>query len=70
MAENWNWHDNENKELIVVPQVEALAIYENPDMNIVMRQQDFMGEEDQVIVIPKSHLKSVIKRLQDLAKNS
>lgn len=67
---DWSWHDQENKDLIVVPAVEALAIYENPNMDIVIRQQDVMGEEDQLVIIPKTHLKSVIKRLQVLAKNS
>lgn len=70
MAKDWDWHSAENKEDIVFPSVEALAIYLNEAGSIVIRQQDFLGEDDEVIVIPISHAESVIKALQDAIINS
>tara|TARA_R110002073_G_scaffold283878_2_gene448175 strand:- start:337 stop:549 length:213 start_codon:yes stop_codon:yes gene_type:complete len=53
---------------VVVEQVEEIAIYYNPKANVVIRQADSMGEDDAIVVIPYSHLKSVIKKLQQLEK--
>lgn len=65
MAENWNWNDEENKELTIIPRVQALAVYRNEQNEIVLRQEGFdLSCEDQVIVIPEEKLGVVIATLQ------
>ena len=57
------------REDVVVPQVDETAIYYNQKADIVICQKSPMGADDHVIVIPFSHLKAVIAKLQKLSKN-
>jgi len=65
---DYSWHDEIGKAATVVPSVQAIAVYTNPKGDIVLRQEDSMGEEDSVVVIPRSMVKQVAKALQDEAK--
>lgn len=69
MSKNFNWNDEEMQEDIIVPSVQAIAVYRNPSLDIVIRQQDPLGEEDQVIVIPRSRAKEIIKAIQKNLKD-
>ncbi|RYF35091.1 MAG: hypothetical protein EOO21_04270 [Comamonadaceae bacterium] len=55
-SSDWDWSQKEN---VVVPAVEAVAVYTNPKGDIVIRQQDSMGEDDPVIVIPRARAKDL-----------
>lgn len=51
---------------VVVKSVSAIAVYNNGDGDIVIRQEG--RDEDPFIVIPKSHAKAVVKAILDAAK--
>ena len=64
---DWNWFAEDSKESIVVPQVDAIAVYENADGDVVMRQQSGLGE-DKVIIIPRGSVSAVVKALSSYKK--
>lgn len=64
MSKDWKWGDDSTKECTVFPTVSAVAVYTNPHGNIVIRQEGYAGEDDSVIIIPRSHVASVIRALQ------
>jgi len=45
--EEFNWND---RELVVVPKQDAVAVYPNPQGAIVIRQEDEM-DTDQIIIV-------------------
>ena len=51
------------KESTVIPSVRAVAVYTNPDGDIVIRQEGY-PEDDQVIVVPRGSVNSLIKALK------
>lgn len=59
MAErDWDWHSKDQGDSIVVPQTNAIAVYTNPDGDVVVRQQGY-PEDDSIIIIPKKQAKAV-----------
>jgi hypothetical protein len=63
-SNDWKWHGEDAMESIVVKPVQAVAVYTNPHGEIVIRQQDTMGEDDSVIVIPKSAVNALVKAIR------
>jgi hypothetical protein len=59
---DFSWSDTNS---VVVEPVEAIAVYRNPKGAIVIRQQDTMGGDDMVVIIPQSRLQDVILALQN-----
>jgi hypothetical protein len=68
MPKEFDWLSNDDKESVVVPSVQAVAVYNNGQGDVVIRQQDGMGNEDQVIIIPRSTAKAVAKAIADAGK--
>lgn len=66
MNSDFDWL--ENKENIIVPAVDAIAVYTNEDGNIVIRQQNPMGDDDYFVVIPLNNVPAVIKAVEEEAK--
>lgn len=64
MSNDWGWHNKEDKDAIVVQSVQAIAVYTNPAGEIVIRQQDSGGEDDSVIVVPRSMVLLIAKALK------
>jgi hypothetical protein len=62
---DWDWNGKDEQAVVVVPPVQALAVYTNEAGNVVIRQQDMYQDEDDVVVVPKSHLPALIKALQE-----
>jgi formylmethanofuran dehydrogenase subunit D len=60
---DWNWNNEDEKLSTVVPSVDAVAVYENSHGNVVIRQQNQMGDEDSVIIIPRSSVPAIVKAL-------
>lgn len=58
---DWDWKLNES---VVVESVQALAVYTNTGGSIVIRQQDSMGEDDDVVIVPRQHVSALIKALK------
>jgi hypothetical protein len=76
MDENsFDWDARDNKD-VVIPRVDAIAIYTNSDKDIVIRQRDaipadistspYAQPEDGFVILPRQHLPKVIQRLKEL----
>lgn len=63
-SSDWNWQGATEKGSTIVENVEAVAIYTNPTGNIVIRQQNSMGDEDAVIIIPRASVNAIVKALK------
>ena len=63
----FNWH-GEDADSVIVPQVQATAVYLNPNEDLVIRQQDILGEEDQLVIIPKIFLPKFLEKIAELQK--
>ena len=71
MSQDWNWNGEEEKASVIVKPVQAIAVYTNPAGEIVIRQQDYMGDEDDYIVVPKMHIPTLIEALKrEMAEGS
>lgn len=58
-GEDFDW----GTKSVVVREVMAIAVYENTDGDIVVRQHDW-PDEDSVVIIPKRDAKAVIDAIQ------
>lgn len=65
-SNEFKWTD---KDSVVVERVDAIAVYQNPNGEVVIRQQDPMDDDDSVIVVPKSRLNDLILALQNESSN-
>jgi hypothetical protein len=53
MAEKFDWSDKEAQAQIPVRSIQGVAVYTNPDGDIVIRQQaGALEDEDSIVVIP------------------
>lgn len=64
MSDDFKWHDPATKDNIVVPSVDAIAVYLNPHGDVVIRQESRMGEDDSIIVVPRSMVENLIGALK------
>jgi hypothetical protein len=63
MADNFDWKDVED-DLVLSEQL-AVAVYENPKRDIVIRQAaGFSQDEDSVIIISRNNLAAFVAALQ------
>ncbi len=53
-----------SKESVAIPRVDAIAVYTNPENDVVIRQQDSMDYDDAVIVIPRDRVNDLIAVLK------
>lgn len=65
-SKNWDWNAEDSQEDIIIKRVCAVAVYQNPSEDIVIRQEDPLGDEDQVLVIPKEYARALIKAISDI----
>lgn len=68
MAQDWDWYGDSERESIVVQEVSAVAVYQNPQGDIVIRQKSGITDEDSLIVIPPSSIDALIKALREAKK--
>jgi hypothetical protein len=61
----FSWKDTQN---IIIEHVDAVAVYSNPKGDIVIRQGNSMGEDDAVIIVPRSRAQDLIQALQNEAE--
>jgi hypothetical protein len=65
-SDEFSWSD---KESVVVPRQDAIAVYRNSDGNIVIRRQrDWDEEEDSFIIIDRRHGPLVIDAIAKILK--
>jgi hypothetical protein len=65
-SEDFSWYDS--NDLIIIEQVDAIAVYSNPKGDIVIRQQDPIDGEDPFVVIPRTRVNEVIAALKKEAE--
>lgn len=61
---DFNWNGEDEKEDVIVPRVDAIAVYSNAIGDIVIRQQDGMGGDDSLIIFPRIHAQLLIDAIQ------
>lgn len=64
MSSDWDWNGPDEKKSTVVRQVDAVAVYTNLSGDLVIRQQDSMGDDDSVIVVPKAQGLAILEALK------
>lgn len=62
-SKRFDWLNSEN---VVFHRVDAVAVYMNEDGQIVIRQEDPMGDEDNVIVIGLRNVPDLLDALQNV----
>ena len=63
--DDFSWSDDA---LVVVKRVDAIAVYRNPEGDIVVRQERRGGNEDSVIIVPGQYAYTLVESLQRLLK--
>jgi hypothetical protein len=64
---DFSWTDTDS---VVVRQQAAVAVYENPDGDVVIRRQrDWNENEDVFVVIPRDQVRTVIKAIERVRSN-
>jgi hypothetical protein len=64
-TDDFSWSDDA---LVVVKRVDAIAVYRNPDGDIVIRQERRGGADDNIIVVPGQHAYTLVESVQRLLK--
>jgi hypothetical protein len=65
MTDDFNWVGAKNHDQVVVPEQAAIAVYENPNGDVVIRQQAALGSDDHVIYIQPVYLARLIASLEE-----
>jgi hypothetical protein len=68
MAESqadFSWSDDT---LVVVKRVDAIAVYRNPEGDIVIRQERRGGNEDNIVIVPGQQAYTLVESIQRLLK--
>lgn len=63
-SSDFSWSDAREEGSIVAPEQAAIAVYENPNGDLVIRQQGEMGEDDHFIYIQHTYLPRLIASLE------
>jgi hypothetical protein len=64
MTDDFNWVGARNHDQVVVPEQAAIAVYENPNGDVVIRQQAALGSDDHIIYIQPVYLPRLIASLE------
>jgi hypothetical protein len=65
-TEKWDWAADDCKGDVIIPQVNAVAVYQNGAGDVVIRQRDPYGDEDSFIVVPVGYLPVLISALSKI----
>jgi hypothetical protein len=64
-ANDFSWSD---ESLIVVKRVDAIAVYKNPEGDIVIRQENRGNDEDSRVVVPPQYAYTLVESIQRMLK--
>ncbi|MCP1760015.1 hypothetical protein [Bradyrhizobium japonicum] len=65
-TEDFSWRDTDS---VVVRQQDAIAVYSNPDGDLVIRRRRSWDEEDDVwIVVAQTQIRTVINAMEKVLK--
>lgn len=67
MANDWKWNAADSLSNIVFPSVQGVAVYQNEALDIVIRQEGSMGEDDTIVIVPLQHAQALINALKAVA---
>ncbi len=70
MADEFSWSNGRNNDQIVVPEQAAIAVYENSNRDIVIRQQASLGSDDHFIYVQQMYLPRLIASLEQARTKS
>jgi hypothetical protein len=62
--DKFSWLDARNAGDVVVPEQAAIAVYENDNGDLVIRQESSFGEDDHYIYIQHAYLPRLIASLE------
>ena len=63
--DDFSWSDDA---LVVVKRVDAIAVYRNPQGDIVIRQERRTGNEDNIVIVPGQYAYTLVESIQRLLK--
>jgi stringent starvation protein B len=63
-TDDFNWVDARKEGSVIVPEQAAIAVYENENGDLVMRQESSFGEDDHYIYIQHAYLPRLIAALE------
>lgn len=64
MSKDWDWESPEAKMFTAIPQAYAVAVYQDGKGNVVIRQQEQYGsDEDAIIVFDAKQARSVADKI-------
>ena len=64
-SNDFSWSD---EALIVVKRVDAIAVYKNPQGDIVIRQETRAGSDDNIVLVPALDAYTVVESIHRLLK--
>jgi hypothetical protein len=64
-SNDFSWSD---EALIVVKRVDAIAVYKNPQGDIVIRQESRSDGDDNIVLVPAQYAYTVVESIQRLLK--
>ena len=64
-SDDFSWSDDT---LVVVKRVDAIAVYRNPEGDIVIRQERRGGDEDHLVIVPGQYAYTLVESIQRLLK--
>ena len=62
---DFSWSD---PRAVVVKRVDAIAVYKNNEGDLVIRQENPMGDEDRMVVVPAQYAYTVLEAMQQQLK--
>jgi hypothetical protein len=65
MASNFDWYGDNDKQDIVFPTTQGVAVYANESNDIVIRQQGVMGEDDTIVIVPRAQVDALISAIKE-----
>jgi hypothetical protein len=63
--DDFSWSDDA---VVVVKRVDAIAVYRNPQGDIVIRQERRTGNEDNIVIVPGQYAYTLVESIQRLLK--
>lgn len=66
MSDDFNWNEAREAGQVVVPEQQAIAVYENPHGDVVLRQEAPMGDDDHFIYVQHTYLPTLIAALEQI----
>ena len=66
-SHNFDWYSDDGESSIVVRHQPATAVYTNPQGEVVIRQQDQYGDDDDFVYVTKDNALKVAQAILSLA---